>query len=61
MSGGIRNIRIENTTITRGVNAIYIKSRTGRGGFIENIFGSNLTCSVTVFLGICLLYTSRCV
>jgi len=55
MSGGIRNIRMENTTITRGVNAIYIKSRTGRGGFIENIFGSNLTCSVTTFLGIDLL------
>lgn len=37
MSGGVRNIRIENCKFVRAVNAIFIKSRDGRGGFIENI------------------------
>lgn len=43
MSGGLRNIRVENCQFTRGVNAIYIKSRTGRGGFIENVEFRNVT------------------
>jgi polygalacturonase len=37
MSGGVRNVRIENCKFVRAVNAIFIKSRDGRGGFIENI------------------------
>ncbi len=43
MSAGIRNVRIEHCTFTHGVNAIFIKSRTGRGGFIEDITGDDLT------------------
>lgn len=37
MSGGVRNIRIENCKFVRAVNAIFIKSKDGRGGFIEDI------------------------
>jgi polygalacturonase len=42
MSGGVRNVKFSNCTFTRGANAIFIKSRTGRGGFIENVEGTNL-------------------
>jgi hypothetical protein len=37
MSGGIRNVRAERCTFTHGSNSIFIKSRTGRGGFIDDI------------------------
>ena len=43
MSGGIRNIKVRRCTFTRGSNAIFIKSRIGRGGTIENIDGADLT------------------
>ena len=43
MSGGIRNVRFSKCTFTRGVNGIFIKSRTGRGGFMEDIIGTDLT------------------
>jgi polygalacturonase len=42
MSGGVRNVKFSNCTFTRGANAIFIKSRTGRGGFIENVEGTDL-------------------
>jgi polygalacturonase len=43
MSGGIRDVRIENCKFTRARTfAIYIKSRVGRGAFIENISATNL-------------------
>jgi polygalacturonase len=45
MSGGIRKVRFSNCTFTRGANAIFIKSRTGRGGFMEDIEGHDLTVS----------------
>lgn len=45
MSGGIRNVRIENCSFVRAVNAIFIKSRTGRGGFIENITADGMDVS----------------
>jgi hypothetical protein len=43
MSGGIRDVRIENCTMSGRQNGIFIKSRDGRGGFMENITGDNLT------------------
>ena len=43
MSGGIRNVKLENCVISGKQNAIFIKSRDGRGGFMENISGENLT------------------
>lgn len=43
MSGGVRDVRLENCIIAGRKNGILIKSREGRGGFIENIAGSNLT------------------
>jgi alpha-L-rhamnosidase/Glycosyl hydrolases family 28 len=52
MSGGIRDIRIENCKFTKGANAIYIKGRTGRGGFFRNISARNLAASTRTFLGI---------
>ena len=42
MSGGIRNVKLENCTISGRQNAIFIKSRDGRGGYIEDITGENL-------------------
>ena len=42
LSGGIRNVLVENCTITGHQNAIFLKSRDGRGGFIENFAGENL-------------------
>ena len=42
-SGGIRNVLIEHCTFTHAkTNAIYIKSRVGRGGVIENIEARDL-------------------
>jgi len=42
MSGGIRNVKIQNCIISGRQNAILIKSREGRGGFIEDISCENL-------------------
>ena len=47
MSGGIRNIRASDCTFTRGSNAIFIKSRPDRGGFMEDIEGHDLTVAGT--------------
>jgi polygalacturonase len=42
-SGGIRDVRIEHCRFTRANSyAVYIKSRPGRGAFIENISASDL-------------------
>lgn len=47
-SGGIRNVRIENCQFTHAQTfAIYIKTRVGRGAFIEDISASGLDVSGT--------------
>jgi polygalacturonase len=57
ISGGLRNVKIENCIIAGRQNAIYIKSREGRGGFMENISGENLTVLKSpTFIGIDLLH-----
>ena len=43
MSGGIRKVRLENCTLSGHQNGIFFKSRDGRGGFIEDVTGENLT------------------
>jgi polygalacturonase len=43
LSGGIRNVHVDHCIISGHQNAIFIKSRDGRGGFIDNVFGENLT------------------
>jgi polygalacturonase len=56
MSGGIRNIRIENCILAGRQNAIYIKSRDGRGGYMQDITGENLIINRSpTFIGIDLL------
>lgn len=55
LSGGIRNVRVEDCTFTHGANSIFIKSREDRGGYIENISGKNLDCRAATFLVIDLL------
>jgi polygalacturonase len=55
LSGGIRNVVMEDCVFTSGANSIFIKSREDRGGFIENIRGTNLDCRATTFLVIDLL------
>jgi len=41
-SGGVRNVKIENCQLAGRSYGIYIKTRIGRGGVIENICGDNL-------------------
>jgi polygalacturonase len=56
MSGGVRDVRLENCLISGHQNGIFIKSRDGRGGFMENITGENLTISNSpTFVGIDLM------
>ena len=56
MSGGLRNIKIQNCVISGRQNAIFIKSRDGRGGYMENISGENLTVLKSpTFIGIDLI------
>jgi polygalacturonase len=50
MSGGIRNVHIERCLFTHGANSIFIKSRVGRGGYIENVNGKDLECRANTFL-----------
>jgi hypothetical protein len=55
MSGGVANVFIRDTAFIRcGQNAIFIKSKTNRGGYIENITGTNLTIGsqCATFIGI---------
>ena len=56
-SGGIRNVRIEKTRFNHSrTHAIYIKTRTGRAGVIENITGEDLDVANGGFL--CINLTS---
>ena len=41
-SGGVRNVRIEHCQFTSRTHAIYIKTRIGRAGVTEDIFGDDL-------------------
>jgi polygalacturonase len=41
-SGGIRNVRVINCKLTSRTYALYVKSRIGRAGTIENISGDDL-------------------
>jgi polygalacturonase len=56
MSGGIRNVTVSSCIISGRQNAIFIKSRDGRGGYMENISCENLTILKSpTFIGIDLL------
>ena len=41
-SGGIRNVRIEHCKLTSRTFSVYVKTRIGRGGVIENLSGDDL-------------------
>lgn len=43
LSGGIRRVRISNCTFKNGRAALQLKSRAGRGGFLEDIVAEHLT------------------
>jgi hypothetical protein len=52
-SGGVRNVRIEHTQFVHSrTDAIYIKTRIGRAGVIENITGEDLDVAAGGFLRI---------
>ncbi len=52
MSGGIRHVQVLNCTLSGKQNGIYIKSRDGRGGYMEDITGDNLTVTnAPTFIG----------
>jgi len=56
MSGGVRNVKIYNCVLSGRQNCIFIKSRDGRGGYMENIIGENLTVLKSpTFIGIDLM------
>ena len=56
MSGGIRDVKIQNCVLAGRQNCIFIKSRDGRGGYMENISGENLVVLKSpTFLGFDLL------
>jgi polygalacturonase len=56
LSGGIRNVRVENCIISGRQNGIFLKSREGRGGFIEDVTAENLVINRSpTFLAISLL------
>ncbi len=56
MSGGIRNVKVQSCIISGRQNAIYIKSRDGRGGYMENVSCENITILKSpTFIGIDLL------
>ncbi len=42
ISAGVRGVRIERCRLTAATHAIYLKSRIGRAGVSESIFGSDL-------------------
>lgn len=53
MSGGLRNIKVQNCVLSGKQNAIFIKSRDGRGGYMENVTCENLTILKSpTFIGI---------
>jgi polygalacturonase len=56
ITAGVLNLHVQHCTFTHGANAIYLKSRTERGGFIMNVSGDDIDCGATRnFLGIDLL------
>lgn len=56
MSGGVRKVKIQDCVLSGRQNAIYIKSREGRGGYMEDISGENLTVLKSpTFVGIDLM------
>lgn len=42
ISGGVRNVYIENVTVPKASNGIYFKSNLDRGGYIENVWVRNI-------------------
>jgi len=56
MSGGIRHVRIEHCTLAGVQNCFFIKSRDGRGGYMEDISGDHLIVETSpTFIGIDLM------
>lgn len=54
MSGGVEDVRIAHCTFVHGTNGLFLKSRSGRGGYLRDIHASDLTAESGVrnFLGI---------
>ena len=44
ISGGVRNVRMENCRAETPLRVIFIKTNHRRGGFIENVTCENITC-----------------
>jgi hypothetical protein len=51
-SGGVKGVRIERCVCNSGREAIYIKTRIGRGGGNEDIYGEDLDITAPTFLRI---------
>jgi polygalacturonase len=54
MSGGISDVQVHDCTFVHGTNGIFLKSRSGRGGYLRDIRAWNLVAESGVrnFLGI---------
>ena len=49
ISGGVRNVRMENCTAETPYRVLYLKTNRRRGGFLENITCENVTCESARF------------
>ncbi len=54
-SGGIRNVRIEHCKLSSHTFGVYVKTRIGRAGVIENILGNDLDVPAGGFLRVNLI------
>jgi polygalacturonase len=52
MSGGIENVLVEHCVFSKGTNGIFVKSRTGRGGYIRNVWFEDIDAKAKAFLRI---------
>ena len=59
LSGGIRNVHIEHCTFQQGRAALYLKSRPGRAGYIQNVTAEDLVVGPEPLLEIDINYKSN--
>jgi len=59
LSGGIQNVHIEHCTFQQGRAALYLKSRPGRAGYVQNVTADDLDAGPEALLEIDTNYKSN--
>ncbi len=59
LSGGIRRVKISDCTFEKGRAALYLKSRPGRGGYVQDVEADHLTVGPEPLLEIETTYASN--